>query len=253
MIARHRLVAVIVVGLVSATACGSGDESVEAPASDAVSVTSSAPDTARPDEPATTDEDTSDQDTSDQDTAAEATTDPVADEVVATTDSVATDSVATDVATTDSVGDEGENTGSVGRAVVDVDGVDYEFVVIQCLRDVVGPISDTVIEFQLDAVPSATPTPIIEDLLGVIAADADVLAEIAPVVEFGPILSITRVADGGELVSMSDLSTIEIISDGDPFDASSRSLQVSPAATGAIVTGTTTAGGSTVTVDATCP
>ena len=90
--------------------------------------------------------------------------------------------------------------------------------VIQCLRDVASPISDAVIEFQLDGVPSATPPDVIERLLGVIDAGDDVLAELQPVVEFGPVLSVTRLAGGGEVMSITDLDTIEISSDGDPTD-----------------------------------
>lgn len=143
--------------------------------------------------------------------------------------------------------------GGVGQAVVEVDADRYEFVVIQCLRDVTGPLSDTVIEFQLDAVPAATPPDTIENLLGVIGEDVDVLAELEPVVEFGPILSITQVAGGGEAFYITDLDTIEITSDGDPTDPATRSLDVSPEPVGARVTGITTADGRTVTVDATCP
>ncbi len=155
--------------------------------------------------------------------------------------------------TVPSTSDDDVGAGGVGQAIVDVGGDVYEFVVIQCLRDVTGPLSDTVIEFQLDAVPAATPPDAVERLLGVIGEDVDVLAELEPVVEFGPILSITRVAGGGEAFYVTDLDTIEITSDGDPTDPASRSLDVSPDATGATVTGTSTANGLTVTIDATCP
>ena len=99
------------------------------------------------------------------------------------------------------------------------------------------------IGFQLDAVPAAAPPDTIEDLLGVIGED----------VEFGPILSITQVAGGGEAFYITDLDPIEITSDGDPTDPASRSLDVSSDPVGARVTGTTTASGRAVTVDATCP
>ena len=143
--------------------------------------------------------------------------------------------------------------GGVGQAVVEVGADRYEFVVIQCLRDVTGPLSDAVIEFQLDGVPAATPPDVIEGLLGVIGDDVDVFAELEPVVEFGPILSITQLAGGGEAFYVTDLDTIEITSDGDPTEPASRSLDVSSDASGARVTGTSTAGGQTVAIDATCP
>jgi len=148
---------------------------------------------------------------------------------------------------------EDASTGELGQAVVDVDADTYEFVVVQCLRDITGPFSDAVIEFQLDAVPTATPPDIVDNLLGVISEDVDVLAALEPVLEFGPILSITQIAGGGEVLFITDLDAIEITSDGDPTDPGARSLDVSSDPVGARVTGTTTAAGRTVTVDATCP
>lgn len=229
---RLRIAAIIAAG---ALLLSCGGDSALAPAPDTALATNPAAATTVPD---TTDTTTD-------------TTETPTDTTETATDTTETATEAPTDTTTDTT--EAATIAGVGRAVVDVDGVSYEFVVIQCLRDTVGPVSDVVIEFQLDGVPAETPAATIERLLGVIDADADVQAEIAPVVEFGPILSITRVAGGGELVTIADLDTIEFISDGDPLDPGSRALDVSPDVSGATVTGTTTAGGSTVTVDATCP
>lgn len=141
----------------------------------------------------------------------------------------------------------------IGQAVVEVGGHRYEFVVIQCLRDVKSPLSGAVIGFQLDGIPSATPPDVTKRLLGVIDADADVLGEIRSVVKFGPILSITQVTGGGELLSITDLDAIEIKSDGDPTSPASRSLKVSSGASGATVTGTSATSAGMATVSATCP
>jgi hypothetical protein len=180
-------------------------------------------------------------------TAAPAATEPAAP---AETDPVVTSDEPAPPASTEPVD---EPSSGVGLAVVDVDGARYEFMVIQCLRDVASPISDAVIEFQLDGVPAATPPEVVERLLGAIDAGDDVLGELEPVVEFGPILSVTRLAGGGELVSITDLDSIEISSDGDPTDPASRSLDVSDDAFGATVTGSTGTTAGLATVDATCP
>jgi hypothetical protein len=138
-----------------------------------------------------------------------------------------------------------------GTAVVELAGDRFEFVVIQCVRDQPSPLTGDVIEFQLDGVPAATPPELVERLLGVIEADADVLAEIEPVVEFGPILSVTRLAAGGDLVAVTDLASIEAVSDPDP--TTTRFAEIGAGTTGATVSASTTADGRPMTVAAVCP
>jgi hypothetical protein len=188
------------------------------------------------------------------------------------TDSGSTDSGSTDVAPTDTgstdtgsaggASTDGESTDSgstdtgsmdtaPGTAVVEVAGDRFEFVVIQCVRDQPSPLTGDVIEFQLDGVPVATPDELVERLLGVIEADADVLAEIEPVVEFGPILSVTRLAAGGDLVAVTDLATIEAVSDPDP--TTTRFAEIGDESTGTTVSASTTADGRPMTVAAVCP
>ncbi len=119
------------------------------------------------------------------------------------------------------------------------------------------PVFDDVFfEFQLDGVPAATPPELIEELLGVIDADDDVMEQLEPVVQYGPILSITRLADGGEQVFIADPGEIDITSDGEPTDPSSRSLDISTG-TGpggvTFVTGSTSTDRGTLSIDAQCP
>lgn len=138
----------------------------------------------------------------------------------------------------------------MGQAFVEVGGQRYGFVVIQCLRDVKSALSDVVIGFQLDGIPSATPPDVIKRLLGEIDAGDNVLAELQPVVKFGPILSITQVRGGGEQLAITDLDAIEIASVGDP---ASRSLKVTDDASGATVTGSSATSAGLASVTATCP
>ncbi len=176
--------------------------------------------------------------------------------VTGSADSGSTDTGSADTGSTDT-GSAGSSPGSgdvdlePGTAAVEVDGDRFEFVVIQCLRDQPSPLTGDVIEFQLDGVPVATPPELVERLLGVIASDADVLAELEPVVEFGPILSVTRLAAGGDLVAVTDLAAVEYVSDPDP--TVTRFAEVGTGTSGAVVSATTTAGGLPLTVHATCP
>ena len=125
------------------------------------------------------------------------------------------------------------------------------------LRDTPSPlVDDVVVEFQLDGVPAATPPGVIEGLLGVVGADDDIMAALAPVVEYGPILSVTRLEGGGEQVFITDLGEIDITSDGDPTDPASRSLDITTG-TGTdgvtFVTGSTSTAGGTLSIEAQCP
>jgi len=143
--------------------------------------------------------------------------------------------------------------GNTGHATVMRGDDHYEFVVIQCLRNVSSPLSGRVIEFQLDGVPAGTPAETVQRLLGVIEQGDNVTAELMPVVQYGPILSFTRLQDGGEQLAVTDLGDIMWTSDGSPLDAASRALDVTADESVPKVSGTTSSDGGTVTVDAVCP
>lgn len=140
-----------------------------------------------------------------------------------------------------------------GHATVTRGDDRYEFLVIQCLQNVSSALSGRVVEFQLDGVPADTPAATVERLLGVIEQGDNVTAELMPVVQYGPILSFTRLLDGGEQLAVTDLGDIMWTSDGSPLDAASRSLDITDDAAVLKVTGTTRSGGDPVTVEATCP
>jgi len=142
---------------------------------------------------------------------------------------------------------------NTGHATVTRGADRFEFLVIQCLQNVSSALSGRVVEFQLDGVPAGTPTETVQRLLGVIEQGDNVTAELMPVVQYGPILSFTRLLDGGEQLAVTDLGDIMWTSDGSPLEAASRSLDITDDAAVLKVTGTTRSGGDAVTVEATCP
>ncbi len=148
-------------------------------------------------------------------------------------------------------GDDG-GAGGAGGATVSHDGQQYEFVVIQCLRDEQS-FDQTVLELQADGVPVDTPPELLDDLLGAADADADVLALLEPVLEYGPVLSVSRAEGGGDFVAVFQTPDIIVQTDGGVADdPSARFLDI--AEDGSTVAGTTTAvGGGEVALEMTCP
>ncbi len=139
-----------------------------------------------------------------------------------------------------------------GTATVTRGGTTHTFLVIQCLRDQKAAFGDAIIEFQLDGVPEGTPAETIAGLLGSVEAGDNIQQMILPVVEHGPILSITRVSGGGEQVAVTDMADLMWISDGSPMDTGSRFLDIGDGE-GARVSGSATAAGQALSVEATCP
>lgn len=155
-------------------------------------------------------------------------------------------------------GDEevGQEAGA-GTATVQVDGQTFTFRVIQCLRDVPGFMGGTV-AFQLDGVPPDTAPELVEPLLGPIDPDADIRQRLAPVLEGGPVLSVSRVTDGGDMVALSTSLDAAYVTTPDVTSDAARYLDISDAASGASVVGTaeaTTPQGTSaqLSVDAVCP
>jgi len=142
---------------------------------------------------------------------------------------------------------------SAGHATVSRGDDRYEFLVIQCLQNVSSTLSGRVVEFPLDGVPAGTPAETVQRLLGVIEQGDNVTAELMPVVQYGPILSFTRLRDGGDQLAVTDLGDIMWTSDGSPLDVASRALNVTADETVVKVSGTASSGGSPVTVEAVCP
>jgi hypothetical protein len=154
-------------------------------------------------------------------------------------------------------GPTGDGEAGSGTATVEVDGQTFTFRVIQCLRDVPGAMGGTV-AFQLDGVPPDTPTDLIEPLLGPVDPDADVQGTLAPVFEVGPILSVSRVTDGGDFVAISTGPGEAYVTTANVSSAEERYLDISDATSGATVQGTAemaTPSGPTsgMLLDAVCP
>lgn len=144
-----------------------------------------------------------------------------------------------------------------GTATVQVDGETFTFRVIQCLRDVPSPMGGTV-AFQLDGVPTDTAPELVEPLLGPIDPDANFAERLEPVLEGGPILSVSRVADGGDVIAVSTALDSAYVTTADVTSVDARFLDISDAASGATVQGsaeaTTPQGANAqMSVDAVCP
>ncbi len=144
-----------------------------------------------------------------------------------------------------------------GSATVQVDGETFTFRVIQCLRDVPGPMGGTV-AFQLDGVPPDTPADLIGPLMGPVDPDADVQGRLAPVFDVGPILSVSRVTDGGDFVAISTGPGDAYVTTANATSAAERYLEISDAPSGATVQGASeamTPSGTTaqMSLDGVCP
>ncbi len=140
-----------------------------------------------------------------------------------------------------------------GRATLARGETTYEFVVIQCLRNIPAAFGDTVIEFQLDGVPPATPPDQITALRGLVGDSNNLQQALMQVVAHGPVLSITRIENGGEMIAVTDMADILWASDGNPGQESSRTLSIEQTSAGTRVRGTTHMDGDPVTIEASCP
>lgn len=144
--------------------------------------------------------------------------------------------------------EEPEPTDAPGRATVTHDDTRYEFVVIQCLRDAPSAMSDDLVAFQADGVSPETPAEVVEDLVGLVDDDTDVMAALAPALEHGPVLSVTRLDDGGDQVAIVT-SSEPVVTTADPLDPAARFLEID--ANGAAGSGPTDSG--ELRVDLSCP
>ncbi|MCD9622683.1 hypothetical protein [Rhabdothermincola salaria] len=138
-------------------------------------------------------------------------------------------------------------TGS-GSATVTHAGSQYEFVVIQCVRDVPSAITDSVVALQADGVTAGTPDGVVADLLGVIEEGTDVAAALAPALAHGPVLSVTRVEGGGDQLAIITESE-PIVTTADPTDPAHRFLDID----GGTVSGTGSTDQGAMSLDLTCP
>ena len=145
------------------------------------------------------------------------------------------------------------NPSTGGTATVAVGDERFEFMVIQCFRDRPSVFGDQIIDITIDGIAPDTPPELIEPLLGVMDPDTDLFPLIEPVLEYGPALTVSRLEDGGDYVAVYDLDTIEYLSDPDPLDAGARFLEVPDGGSGITVTGSSTSGGQSLELTATCP
>lgn len=120
-----------------------------------------------------------------------------------------------------------------GTARVEVGEESFDFQVIQCLRDVPGLLGG-IVAFQLDGVPIDTPPELAQPLLGVADPDADIVGLLRPVLEHGPILSVTRLDGGGDDVAVSLGEGEAYVSDG--ATSGDRYLDIGDEPEGAAVT-----------------
>ena len=136
-----------------------------------------------------------------------------------------------------------------GTATAMVGDQTYDFVVIQCVSTA---SEDSTFEFQLDGVPVAAPQDAIERLLGEQGADDEVVANLESIVEFGPVLSITRLTDGGDQIVITDLSETDVVSAPNPLEGQflDISTAVDPVAVTAIVPAVATG---EIVLEARCP
>lgn len=146
-------------------------------------------------------------------------------------------------------------TGEYGTATVRVGGTTTTFTVIQCLTDTPSAITGDLVALALDGVPPDTPPDLIEPLLGAAGDDDDVLGRLEPVLAIGPVLSVVRMDEGGDLVQVTD-GDLQAISTGVDVakDPTQRFLDIA----GGRVTGTSPATGpdgelGDLEVEATCP
>ncbi|MFO7778124.1 MAG: hypothetical protein R6V28_07230 [Nitriliruptoraceae bacterium] len=145
---------------------------------------------------------------------------------------------ATDEDEPDTTGSEETSTDVVNagsrNARVEVGDEAFDFRVIQCLRYVPGLLGG-IVTFQLDGVPGDTPPELVEPLLGAAVPDSDIFELLGPVLEYGPILSVTRVEDGGDYIAVSLGGGEAYVSD----DSSSgdQPLTIGQETAGAVVTG----------------
>lgn len=136
-----------------------------------------------------------------------------------------------------------------GTATATVGDQTYDFVVIQCVSTAA---EDSFFEFQLDGVPAAAPQDAIERLLGEKGVDDEVVANLEAIVEFGPVLSITRLTDGGDQIVITDLSETDVVSAPNPLEGQflDISTAVDPIAVTAIVPAVATG---EIILEARCP
>lgn len=142
-----------------------------------------------------------------------------------------------------------------GTANVEVGDEAFDFRVIQCLRDVPGLLGG-VVTFQLDGVPGDTPPELVEPLVGVADPDSDIFELLGPVLEYGPILSVIRMEDGGDYIAVSLGGGEAYVSDD--IASGDQPFTIGDEPAGAAVAGETTVntpdGGSLpMSLEATCP
>ncbi len=104
-------------------------------------------------------------------------------------------------------------TGEYGTATVRVGGTTTTFTVIQCFEDTPSVSTGDMVALALDGVPTDTPPELIEPLLGARPRPSAGLDLLEPVLALGPILSVVRLAESGDIVQVID-AAFEPISTG---------------------------------------
>ncbi|MCO8128668.1 hypothetical protein NHL50_15765 [Acidimicrobiia bacterium EGI L10123] len=134
-----------------------------------------------------------------------------------------------------------------GSATVTHAGSQYDFLVIQCVRDVASPATNTVVTLQADGVTAGTPDGVITELLGVIDGSTDPEVALEAALEHGPLLSVTRVENGGDVVAI--ITGSESFVTAAAPSGPERFLDID----GGTVTGTGPTDAGPMSVDLTCP
>ena len=142
---------------------------------------------------------------------------------------------------------------NAAEALVTKGDESYRFIVSQCLQDVARRGSPSRVDLQLDGVPAETPAAIIEKLRGVTNDPAAAGKLLQEVVRAGPVLSVTRLRDGGDMIGVTDLRETNWTSDPAVTDAGARFLELERSGTTLHVKAETMSDGEVVTLKAECP
>lgn len=127
-----------------------------------------------------------------------------------------------------------------GTATATLGDAQYQFRVINCYEDVTSPLVGDNLPFLLEGVPPDAPEDLVDPLRGLLTADQieeldleGMQALLDPVLDHGPVLSVTRVEDDGA----SDLMSLQF-EDGTIFQTDFGGfLDISGSGAGATVTG----------------
>jgi len=124
---------------------------------------------------------------------------------------------------------------------------------VQCLQNITRPGHERVIELQLDGVPVQTPAATIEQMQGTVDDPAATGKLLQKVVSAGPILSVTRLKNGGDLIGVSNLKDTNWITSPSVTERGKRFLKIDKTGSALKVTGESESGGEVVSLTAKCP